>query len=419
MKLSNEDKRMLDGEYGEATRIGMAVMKDLGELYGAEEMVSISMVHDDSAWFEGLAAVEFAEHLLEIGGKFRVPTSLNAILLDMEKWQELGWSPELYEIHKRIARAHTGLGAAGSFTCTPYHAGFVPRFGEQVAWAESNATNYVNSVIGARTERYAGLLDLCAGLTGRVPYRGLHVPENRRARVLIKLEGMRSEWFEDDAIWDVLGYVHGEIVGDRIGAMEGLPTTAPIDGLKRFSATAASSGGVGLFHLIGLTPEAHTREMAFHNQKPEEIVTVDVNRIRESYERMSAGHPSEINMINTGCPHLSYAECVRLAKAFNGRKVNPNIEFWAYTCRANLRHIKDCGLYDELVRCGVRIFTDGCPMVTPWNYWKFKGLMSNSGKFCSYCYSYSGIYPVYGSLEDLVETAVNGKLTRKERPWMS
>lgn len=417
MKLTDYDKSLLDGERGEAARIGMSVLVDLAENLGVEEMVSISMVHDDSAWFEGLAGLEFAEHLLKLGGRFVVPTSLNSCLMDLEKWQELRFDPELYIIHKRIEAAHTGLGAAASWTCAPYFGGFVPRFGEQVAWAESNATNYVNSVIGARTERYAGLLDLCAALTGRVPYRGLHITENRRAKVHIRLEGLKDEHFRDDSIYDLLGYVHGEIVGDRIGAMEGLPTWSKIDGLKRFSATAASSGGVGLFHLIGLTPEAHTRDMAFQGHKPEDEVCVDLKRIKESYERMSSGTPSEINMINVGCPHLSYAECREMLNAFADRRVHPSIEFWAYTNRANKKHMEECGLYEALRRCGVKIYTDGCPMVSPWAQWGFKGLMSNSGKFCTYCFSYSGIKPVHGSLTDCVETAVAGKLTRSVKAW--
>ncbi|MDR0620995.1 MAG: aconitase X catalytic domain-containing protein [Deltaproteobacteria bacterium] len=384
---------------------------------GAEEMVSISAVPDDSAWFDGLAGVEFAEYLLKLGGRFVVPTSLNACLMDLEKWQTMRFDPDLYHIHKRIEAAHTGLGAAASWTCAPYFAGFVPRFGEQVAWAESNATAYVNSIIGARTERYAGLMDLCAALTGRVPYRGLHKAENRRATVLLKLEGIKEEYFQDDSIYSCLGYVHGETVGDRIGAMEGLPLWSDIDGLKRFSATAASSGGVGLFHLIGLTPEAQTREMAFQGQKPEDEAHITLKTLKDAHERISPGQPEEIHMINTGCPHLSYAECVKLLKLFNGRQVKPGLEFWAYTNRANKKHMEDCGLYEALTGRGVKIYTDGCPMVTPWHNWHFKGLMSNSGKFCAYCFSYSGIKPVLGSLSDCVETAVAGKLTRSHKPW--
>ncbi|MBF0528103.1 MAG: aconitase X catalytic domain-containing protein [Deltaproteobacteria bacterium] len=417
MKLTDYDKALLSGDHGEAARIGMRVLVDMAENMGADEMISISMVHDDSAWFEGLAGLEFAEHLLKLGGRFVVPTSLNSCLMDLEKWQTLRFDPDLYIIHKRIEAAHTGLGAAGSWTCAPYFAGFVPRFGEQVAWAESNATAYVNSIIGARTERYAGLMDLCAALTGRVPYLGLHKPENRRATVLLKLEGIKDEYFQEDSIYDCLGYIHGETVGDRIGAMEGLPPWSKIDGLKRFSATAASSGGVGLFHLIGLTPEAHTREMAFHGQKPADEVVVTLKTLRDVQERISPGRPREISMINTGCPHLSYAECVELLKLFAGRQVKRGLEFWAYTNRSNKKHMMDCGLYEALTRYGIKIYTDGCPMASPWHNWDFKGLMSNSGKFCTYCYSYSGIHPVHGSLSDCVETAVSGQLTRSSKPW--
>lgn len=417
MYLTDYDKSLLNGDFGEAARIGMSILTDLGETMGAEKMISISMVHDDSAWYSGLAALEFAEHLVDLGGKFCVPTSLNSCLMDLEKWQEQRFDPELYIIHKRIEKAHTSLGASASWTCAPYFAGFVPRFGEQVAWAESNATNYVNSIIGARTERYAGLLDLCAGLTGRVPYQGLHCPENRKAEVLIKLEGFKEDDFLDDAIYDMLGYVHGEIVGDRIGAMEGLPLHSKIDGLKRFSATSASSGGVGLFHLIGLTPEAQTLEMAFHGKKPKDVVIVTPERLRESEERMSNSSPKEINMVTVGCPHLSHAECESLLTAFAGRTVHSSMEFWAFTNRCNKQHMEKNGMYEALRRCGVKIYTDGCPMSSPFDRWNFTGIMSNSGKFSTYCFSYSGIKPVYGSLEDCVETAVAGTMQRSAKSW--
>lgn len=419
MKLTDYDKALLDGEYGEAARIAMRIMVDLGRIMDVERMISISMMHDDSAWYTGLAGVEFAEHLAQLGGRFVVPTSLNSCIMDLEKWQEQRFDSELYEIHKRIEKAHTTLGAAASWTCTPYIAGFVPRFGEQVAWAESNATAYVNSILGARTERYAGLLDLCAGLTGRVPYYGLHCDENRKAQVLIRLEGFKDAFFTEGAIYDVLGYAYGEIVGNRIGALEGLPKWSNIDGLKRFSATAASSGGVGLFHLIGLTPEARTKEMAFQGEIPEEEVVLTPQRLKESESRFSREpeEPDEINMVNVGCPHLSYGECVELYKAFDNRKVHSSIEFWAYTSRCNKQQIVNNGLYDQLSRCGVKIYTDGCPMSIPFERWGFKGIMSNAGKFCNYCYSFSGIHPVHGSLQDCVETAVSGKLQRSKKLW--
>lgn len=417
MILTDRDKALLDGAFGEAPRIAMRILVDLAESMNVEKMVSISMIHDDSAWFTGLAGVEFAEHLVQLGGKFVVPASLNACLMDLEKWQEQRFSPELYEIHQRIEKAHSALGAAASWTCTPYLAGFIPRFGEHVAWAESNATAFVNSIFGARTERYAGMLDLCAGLTGRVPYFGLHREENRKAEVHIRLDGFKEEFFHNDAIYDVLGYAYGEMVGNKIGALEGVPKWSKIDNLKRFSATAASSGGVGLFHLIGITPEAQTREMAFQGQPARDEVVLTPERLRESEERLSRGTPDEINMVNVGCPHLSYAECVELYRAFNDRKVHSSIEFWAYTSRCNKQQIVNNGLYEKLRNCGVKIFTDGCPMSSPFDRWGFKGIMSNAGKFCNYCHSYSGIDPVHGSLEDCVETAVAGKLQRSVKPW--
>ncbi len=418
MQLTDHDKKLLDGGFGEAAQIGMRVLTAMGENVGAERMVSINMMHDDSAWFEGLAGVEFAEHLVNIGGKFVVPTSTNACIMDLEKWQELGFSPELYDIHKRIEKAHTALGGAASWTCTPYMAGFVPRFGEQVAWAESNATAYVNSIIGARTERYAGLLDLCAGLTGRVPYYGLHCPENRKADVHIVCDNFPDSYFENDAVYDVLGYAYGSIVGDRIGALEGLPTWAKIDNLKRFSATASSSGGVGLFHLIGLTPEAQTREMVLNTDKTNaDYVILTREMLQNAEAKMSQGDGKDIQLVIAGCPHLSYIECVELLTFMQGRSVHKDVEFWIYTNRCNKQQMENNGLYEALRRLGIKIYTDGCPMASPIREAGIENMLSNSGKFSCYCYGYTQRYPQYGSLADCAETAVTGKLTRSAKPW--
>ncbi len=418
MNLTDDDKKLLDGGYGEAAQVAMRVLVAMGENVGADEMVSISMMHDDSAWFEGVASVEFAEYLVKLGGTFRVPTSTNACIMDLEKWQELGFTQDLYAIHKRIEKAHTALGGAASWTCTPYMAGFVPRFGEHVAWAESNATAYVNSIIGARTERYAGLLDLCAGLTGRVPYYGLHKTENRQAQIHILCDDFPDSYFENDAIYDILGYSYGTIVGDTIGALEGLPTWSKIDNLKRFSATASSSGGVGLFHLIGLTPEAQTRQMAFGDTvKTSQSVLLTKEMLLQAEEKMSKGAGQDIQLVTVGCPHASYAECRELYTFMAGRPVHNDVEFWLFTSRANKMHMLKCGLFEALQSLGIKIYTDGCPMSSPIKEAGIKNILSNSGKFSCYCYSYTQEHPQYGSLADCAETAISGKLTRSVKPW--
>jgi predicted aconitase len=187
VRLTNYEKEMLDGEHGEAKRLSMQVLYDLGENYGAECFVEIVSCHDDTTFFVGEAQVAFAENLVSLGARFSVPTTTNACAIDMNRFDRQKFDSSWMTSTRRIEASHLAIGAFASWTCAPYQAGFSPTFGQQVAYAESNVITFVNSILGARTNRYAGPLELLAGIAGRVPYFGLHVTENRKAQGLIVL----------------------------------------------------------------------------------------------------------------------------------------------------------------------------------------------------------------------------------------
>ncbi len=172
---------------------------------------------------------------------------------------------ELLEKSRRLENAYLKMGAIPTWTCAPYQQGLIPSFGEQIAWGESNAIAFVNSVIGARTERYADLTDVCAAITGSVPEMGLHLNENRKAETLFSIQDFPAHAFNDPRLFPLLGFVFGELAGDRVSAVEGIPQKVSMDKLKTFSAAAASSGAVGLFHIIGVTPEAPDIKTCFRN----------------------------------------------------------------------------------------------------------------------------------------------------------
>lgn len=247
MRLTDQEKEILDGKQGEAARIALSILVDLGELFGAEEMMEVSQVHIDSSMYIVDAGLEFAERMVELGAKMVVPTSLNPSAIDLERWRQYRVPPGLLRKSKRMERAYVKMGATPTWTCAPYQQGMVPRFGEQIAWGESNAIAFANSIIGARTNRYGDLMDVCASLVGKVPNFGLHLPVNRKAEVLIRLMDITDEMLEDKAFYPLLGYLLGEMAGDRVAAIEGIPQNVAIDSLKGFSAAAASSWAVGLF----------------------------------------------------------------------------------------------------------------------------------------------------------------------------
>ncbi len=416
MHLTNQEKSILSGSQGEAARIALQILVDLGEIFGADEMIPVTQVHIDTTIYMVDAGVEFAERMAELGGKFVVPTQLHPSAIDLVRWKELRVDPELLEKSRRIERAYLQMGAMATWTCAPYQQGLIPRFGEQIAWGESNAIAFANSVIGARTNRYADLMDICAGIIGKGPRFGLHLSENRKAEILITLEGFTEEMFTDRAIYPLLGFVFGEIAADRIAALEGIPSGVPIDSLKAFSAAAASSGAVGLFHIIGVTPEAQTLEMCSQGE-PLERFEITPAMLRNAEERLSDNKIGRPDLVVLGCPHFSEEEFVLLAQLLRGRQIHESITCWVFTSRKVYSLIETNDILKELQLVGVDVFTDGCPLQYPTKNWSFHSAMSDSGKFVNYCYSQTGLKVVYGSLDECVETAVAGKLYKERALW--
>jgi len=417
MQLTDQEKGILDGKHGEGARITLSILVDLGELFGAGEMMEVSQVHIDSSIYFVDAGLEFAERLAELGAKVTVPTSLNPSAIDLERWKEYRVPPELLEKSRRMERAYLNMGATPTWTCAPYQGGMIPRFGEQIAWGESNAIAFANSIIGARTNRYADLMDVCASLVGKVPRFGLHLPENRRAEVLIRLIGVTHEMFKDQAIYPLLGLLVGEMAGDRVVAIEGIPQNAGIDSLKGFSAAVASSGAVGLFHLVGMTPEAQTIEMCLQGTRPKEVLEISPTMIRKAEQGLWTTKGDIVDLVAIGCPHFSFMEFRELAERINGKKVHSSIVFWVFTSRTIHGWIKNCGILKGLIDSGIMVFTDACVLRYPKETWHFNVMMTNSAKLANYCYSQTGLDVAYGSLEECVNTAVRGRICRRKSLW--
>ena len=417
MRLTDREKSILDGEQGEAARIALAVLVELGALFGAKELMRVSQVHIDATLYMVDAGLEFAEKMAELGAEVAVPTSLNPSSIDLQRWKAYRVPPEVLSKHKRMEQAYLKMRATPTWTCAPYQHGIIPRFGEQIAWGESNAIAFANSIIGARTNRYADLMDICAAIIGKVPKFGLHLTANRKARILIRLKDITSRMFENEAIYPLLGYLLGEMAGDQVAAITGIPRNIKIDSLKGFCAAAASSGAIGLFHMVGITPEAQTLEMCLHGNKPEKVIDITPNLIKKAEDRLWTAKGDVVDLIVTGCPHYSPAEFIQLVRLIKGKRVHSSVIFWAFTNRTVYAWIKNNGILKDLSAAGVRVFTDGCPLQYPKEAWGFRAAMTDSAKFANYCFSQRGLDTAYGSLADCVETAVRGKICRRESLW--
>ena len=271
--LTESDAALLAGKDGPAPAFAMQLLVAFSEAVGAPSLLDISRAHIDGCLYHGQASLDFVERLVSTGGRVRVPTSLNVGAVDLIH-------PELVQLSSRdrspavrLMKAHEELGCQPSFTCAPYQTRFRPEFGDQIAWGESNAIVFANSVIGARTNRYGDFIDLCCAMTGRAPAWGLHLDENRGGQVLFRLTGFPSSQQPTDALYVAVGLIIGSRSGERIPVIDGLPAPRSEDQLKALGAAAASSGAVGLFHAIGITPEAPTLTDAFRGRAPEDDPT--------------------------------------------------------------------------------------------------------------------------------------------------
>jgi predicted aconitase len=267
IQLSGEERAMLAGELGPATRLAARILHRMAPMYGATSLLPVTRAHIDGVIYTGNAGLQFAEHLAELGARVAVPTTLNVGSVDRQRWREIGQSPEYAAHGRRLGEAYLRMGAQPTFTCAPYQQGHVPAFGEQIAWSESNAVAYANSVLGARTNRYGDYLDICCAITARVPAAGLHLDENRLATCLITLRDIPNAC--SSAMTSTPCWVCPWRTRPRPGACNRRPYVEPTsDQLKALAAGAASSGDVALFHLIGITRRAPTESTAFGGRLP-------------------------------------------------------------------------------------------------------------------------------------------------------
>jgi predicted aconitase len=414
-ELTAEERAMLAGERGPAARTAMRILVETARAMGAARFVEISRAHVDGCLYHGRAGLDFAERLLAEGARVSVPTTLNVGLLDLLHPELVRVDPATREAARRLMDAYVAMGCRPTWTCAPYQFPEArPAPGQQVAWAESNAIVFANSVLGARTERYGDFLDICAAITGRAPFVGLHTDEGRRAGLVLRLEGIPRRLLDEDACYPVLGHVVGREAGTRVPAIVGLPTGTSEDRLKALGAAAASSGAVAMFHAVGVTPEAPTLEAATGGSAvPEVAVTADV--LRAAREELTTTDRTELAAVAVGTPHASAAELDRLARLLSGARVA--VEFYVHTSRAVLREAERRGTARALAAAGVQVVTDTCTYLTPIIRNPDGAVMTDSAKWAWYAPGNLGVEVVFGSLEECVRSALLGRVWRDEALW--
>lgn len=412
LELSDDDRRMLSGDYGPAAADALALLASFARAVGADRFIPCASAHVDGCLYHGQASLDFVDRFVALDGRVRVPTTLNVGSVDLIHPELFNGDPGLGTAGKLLMEAHLSLGCTPTFTCAPYQTLMRPRLGDQIGWAESNAIVFANSVIGARTNRYGDFIDLACGLTGRVPDYGLHRAENRLAGVIVELEGVASAAPEDCGLICVAaGIFIGRECGETIAAITGLPRATNEDDLKALGAAAASSGAVAMFHAVGFTPEAASLAAATGGRDVPVIARLDrfdLERIARELATVADGTP--LSAVALGTPHFSLTEFERLMPYTSGGRFA--IDVYVNTGRHEWEALVARGWDEILASAGVTVVVDTCTYVTSVMRALDGAVMTNSGKWAYYAPGNLGIDVAFGTLADCMASARAGRVVR-------
>ena len=390
MYLTREEEKILDGEYGEVKEKMFRILVTIGDIYDADRMIEISSTQISGVSYKSIGdfGLEFLEDLADKGAKVSVPSYLNPAGIDTKIWRELGFPEDFVEKQIRIINAFKKMGVYTTLTCTPYLIGNLPRFSEHIAWAESSAVSFANSVIVARTNRESGISALASAICGVTPNYGLHIKGNRKPDILIEVDAD----LKDISDFGVLGYVLGKMIKNRIPYIRGVKS-ANVDQLKALGAAMAATGSIALYHIEGITPEADDFDI-----RGLERLKLDERDVREVRERFSR---EEIDAVMIGCPHASLNEIREISEIVKGKRLKKTL--WIFTSRFTKELSYELGYGKIIEGSGGKIVSDTCMVVSPIESMGFRVIGVNSGKAANYLPTLCKCKVVLGSIKELIE----------------
>jgi predicted aconitase len=418
LDLAQDERAMLAGDHGEGVALAMRLVVALARSSGATRLLPITSAHVDSCLYHGAASLDFARRLRDLGATVAVPTTSNVGSVDLLHPGIVHGEADELAAGRELMETYVELGCRTTFTCAPYQQlAHRPAFGEHVAWAESNAIAFVNSVLGARTARYGDFIDVAAAITARVPDAGFHRDADRLAALIVDCSAVSPALLREDAGWGALGLAVGGIVGSGVPALTGIDVAVTEDHLKAFGAGAASSGTVGMFHVVGVTPEAPDLA-AVLPARPVPTVAMTTARLREARDELSPAGDRRLDAVSLGTPHFSLPEFAHLAAVLaDGPPAHPDVEVYVSTSRAVLEDAREAGLVEPCERAGIRIVVDTCTYVTPILGPQVRHAMTNSAKWAWYAPANLGVRVSLGTLEECIASARAGHLVRDDTRW--
>ncbi len=393
MYLTREEERMYDGDEGPAVEKCMEILVALGDIYGAEKLVNITSAQISGVSYKtiGDAGLEFLEELSK-DAHVRVPSTLNPAGVDLEIWKELGFSEEFTRKQLAIVDAYQKMGVSTTCTCTPYLVGNVPTFGSHIAWSESSAVCYANSVLGARTNREGGPGALSAAICGRTAEYGYHLDNERYPTLIVEVETSLN-----GSDFGAIGYMVGNTIGGGIPYFK-FKETPSTDNLKLLGAALASSGAVALYHVENLTPESVWALKATEKDNIEKL-SVKGSDIEETRINLSTTDEKP-DLICVGCPHASLEEIKEVAKTVVGRKLKNML--WVCTSISVKAAADRMGYTKTIEQAGGKIVCDTCMVVAPIEELDYKVIGVDSAKAANYVPNMCGLDVVYNDLKNLL-----------------
>lgn len=401
MKLTQEQKDMLDGKYGKGTAYAMKIQVAIGESFDAERMVPITRAH--VALSNQEADLWFCEKLLSEGAKCRVTPTVNpGFCLDFFKKRDMV-APEYADLMQRTHNAYKAIGAQLTYNCTPYIDTNVPNFKEVIAFSESSATPYANAVWGARTNREGANSALCAAITGYVPEYGLLLDENRKGDILVEVQADVKTAYD----YHIIGML-GKKIGEGIPVFTGFPKeTITKEALRNLGAQLNTSGAYGMYHILGVTPEAPDLETAFGGKEPKRKVVLTNKNKEDILKEISEEGNRKIDFAMFGCPHFTLEEVKYIASKIEGKKLEK--EMWILVSS----HVKEMavrmGLDEIISNAGGFVIPDTCPDQPCWRHLEGKIGITESPK-CAYYPQRRGIHFVIRDLDTCIEAALTGEV---------
>ena len=419
IELTSEEQDMLRGEWGPAVQRAIEIVVALGAIYGATSLVPVTSVQVAGVSYKNLgdAGLEFLQAWAAQGARVRVPAFLNPAGMDLRHWRTIGFPESFARQQQAVLAAYASMGIALTCTCTPYLIGNSPTCGEHIAWSESSAVSFANSVLGARTNREGGPSALAAALCGRTAAYGLHLDQHRLASYRVDVYCPLAQVSD----WSALGYLVGKQVRDGIpcfhlhaspygGPLVAagsplVPETQPptreslIDGLKSLGAAMGAAGAVALYHIAGLTPEASATDMTTQDAQ-----RLTIDDLSPGYAALNATGGLQVDLVTVGCPHASAYELAEVAEALAGRQLKAAL--WVTT--ADQTRERASVDVETIERAGGHVIADTCMLVAPVEQLGFRVMATNSAKMAFYSPSYSHLQVCFGTLRQCIEAACTG-----------